>query len=85
MVKTLATNFNLPANPEWVTFPKSDANPSRWPKNITRVVLDDGTVNYFEPLPLDHGQVVKWRITVGAAVAEKLGYPNRGAFSSYCD
>ena len=76
MVKTLASGYSLPPNPEWITFSKSDANPSRWPKNNTRVVLEDGTVNYFELLPLDHGQVVKWRVQVGSVAAEKLGYPD---------
>lgn len=79
MVKTLASSYSLPPNPEWISFPRTDANSSRWPKNNSRVILQDGTVNYFELLPIDHGQVVKWRIQVGAAVAERLGYVGFGA------
>ena len=82
MVKTLSSSFSLPPDPEWVTFSRTDGDPKRWPKNTTRLILEDGTVNYFDPLPIDHGQANKWRTQIGKAIAEKLGYPEYGEFCS---
>ncbi|KAJ3565793.1 hypothetical protein NP233_g7419 [Leucocoprinus birnbaumii] len=59
---------------EFLDFPRSDGDPSRWPTNTTRVVDSDKQVNFMEALDIEgSGQARKWRAAVGRAVASKLG------------
>ncbi|KAH9913925.1 uncharacterized protein B0H18DRAFT_1047122 [Fomitopsis serialis] len=73
--RKLGTNYALPDNPEWITFPRSDGDPGALPKNTQRIVDSKGEVNYMRPVQLDEGQAINWRVNVGAQVANLLNYP----------
>lgn len=70
----------LPENPRWVEIDTSDGDSSRWPpKSKTERNPDQlGNVDYMLPLDIDHGLSNKWRIQIGQALAEMLGYPEKG-------
>lgn len=65
----------LPDNPTWIDFPRSDGNTNQLPKNTTKIVDGEGQVNYMRPVGLDESLAIMWRVSVGAALAPKLGYP----------
>jgi len=69
--------YVVPPNPEYLEFKTSDGNASRWPaaSATTRIVDNEGSVNYFEHLPLEHPQNIKWRYEVGDALARALKMP----------
>ncbi|PPQ96276.1 hypothetical protein CVT26_005663 [Gymnopilus dilepis] len=69
------TGFTLPPDAEYLEFPRSDGTVTTWPGNTTRVVDHEGCVNYYDPLGLNHGQHIRWRILIGEAVALEHGYP----------
>lgn len=71
----------MPKNPQFIDFVRSDGNPSRWPTNTTRVVDSSGEVNYMQPLALDHPQTMKWRLEVARGIAVATGMP--GQFGAY--
>lgn len=66
---------DVPFSPQYLEFKFSDGDPSRWPPNTTRVVDNEGFVNFFECLPLDNGKNLQWRIQIGEAVAKDLNLP----------
>ena len=68
----------LPDNPKWVVIEHSDGDPSNWPTNTEQYVDNTGEVNFMEPLDIDHGLSIKWRLSIGQRLAEMLGYPDRG-------
>lgn len=76
--------YVVPPNPEYLEFKTSDGSASRWPpaSAITRVVDSEGSVNYFEHLPLEHAQNIKWRYEVGDALARASKMPGMFAVSS---
>ncbi|KAG7093622.1 hypothetical protein E1B28_007286 [Marasmius oreades] len=80
MVRNISTKYELPPNPTFKEFERSDGNPSLWPANTQRVVDKDGQVNYMEYLPLDHPTAIHWRTGVAKALSKALNWP---AGSSY--
>lgn len=71
------TGINLPLNPNYLDFPRTDGTASTWPPNTTRIVDHEGQVNYYEHVGLEHAQSVRWRIAVGDAVGLKLNLPGK--------
>ncbi|KAG5723675.1 hypothetical protein E4T56_gene20246 [Termitomyces sp. T112] len=67
--------IEMPKNPHFLDFERSDGNSSRWPTNTTRVVDSSGEVNYMQPLTLEHPQTIKWRLGVAQAIAAATGMP----------
>jgi len=74
---------DLPSNVTYLEFEVSDGNPSKWPTNNVPVIDSDGTVNYFEHLPLENGKNLQWRMQIGEAVAKDLNLPGRYSISCY--
>lgn len=64
----------LPPNPVYVEFPRSDGDRKTWPTD-TECIVDKGQVNYFRLVELDESLAILWRKTVGMKVAESLGLP----------
>lgn len=75
MPRSVSDDYSLPPNPTYLEFKASDGKTSRWPQNTMRVVDHEGCVNFFELLPLDNGQNIRWRIIIGEAVARILKLP----------
>ncbi|KAI5895446.1 uncharacterized protein SCHCODRAFT_02573048 [Schizophyllum commune H4-8] len=77
MVRNVSNKFDLPDNPEYLDFPRSDGDSSRWPphEQTVRVVGEDGHVDYMQYTPIDAGVCVRWRFVAGQAVARYLGLP----------
>ena len=67
---------SIPADVEWVTIEVTDGDSRRWPTNTTPNPDSEGHVNYMQPLGLDSTFAVKWRLTIGKALAEMHKYPN---------
>lgn len=67
--------ISLPANPEYLDFPRTDGDAGTWPPNTTRIVDHEGQVNYYEHVPLEHAQSIRWRMAIGDAVGLKLNLP----------
>ena len=65
----------LPENPTWIEFSRSDGNASLLPKNTTRIVDEEGQVNYMRPVGLDESLAIMWRVSIGTALAAKMGKP----------
>ncbi|KAF8159463.1 hypothetical protein B0H34DRAFT_858265 [Crassisporium funariophilum] len=65
----------LPANPTFIEFPKTDGTPSTWPVNTTQVVDEEGHVNFMAPLDDSHPHAIRWRVQAGSAVAIDLEMP----------
>ena len=68
----------LPNNPKWFVIEATDADPSRWPKNTLSNPDAEGNVNFMDPVSVEDGVAIKWRIVVGQALAEMLSYPDVG-------
>jgi hypothetical protein len=77
MVRALNTAHQLPANPRWITFTRSDADASNHPTDTTWRRDADGLVNFMKPIALDEGFSIGWRIGFGKALAAKLNLPGR--------
>ncbi|KAI9064803.1 hypothetical protein FKP32DRAFT_1757175 [Trametes sanguinea] len=75
MARKYAGSHTLPDNPSWLEFPRSDGDPSALPKNTKQVVDSDGQVNFMRPVPLDESLAIGWRVSVGAALATRMGLP----------
>ncbi|KAI5833367.1 hypothetical protein K523DRAFT_265477 [Schizophyllum commune Tattone D] len=77
MVRNVSNKFDLPDNPEYLDFPRTDGDSSRWPphEQTVRVVNEDGHVDYMQYTPIDAGVCVRWRVVAGQAVARYLGLP----------
>ncbi|KAG6890321.1 hypothetical protein C0995_009528 [Termitomyces sp. Mi166 len=67
--------IEMPNNPYFFDFERSDGNPSRWPPNTTRIVDSSGEVNYMQPLTLEHPQSMRWRLGVAQGIAAATGMP----------
>ncbi|GLB41941.1 putative transcription-silencing protein Clr2 [Lyophyllum shimeji] len=59
----------LPKNPIYIEFERSDGDASQWPRNTTRIVDKDGEVNYMQPLDLDSAPALKWRMGTAQGIA----------------
>ncbi|ESK96515.1 proteophosphoglycan ppg4 [Moniliophthora roreri MCA 2997] len=75
MVRNLAAKHELPANPTFKEFERSDGDPSTWPTNTDRIIDSDGHVNYMQHLDVDHSLAIKWRVGTGEALAKALKWP----------
>ncbi|OSD04794.1 hypothetical protein PYCCODRAFT_1406971 [Trametes coccinea BRFM310] len=75
MARRYAGGHTLPDNLSWLEFPRSDGDPSVLPKNTKQVVDSDGQVNFMRPVPLDESLAIGWRVSVGAALATRMGLP----------
>jgi hypothetical protein len=74
----------LPANPSWVEFPRSDGNENNWPQNTTRVVDNEGQVNFMRPVPLDEaGPSMKWRTDIASSLARALNWAGMFCISNH--
>lgn len=82
MVKTVRNNFELPPNPTFKEIPNSDGDSRRWPSNTTKIIDSDGQVNYMYYVPIDEGMAIKWRVSVGEALGNALGWPSKLLISS---
>lgn len=71
------TGISLPKNTEYLDFPQTDGNVSTWPTNTSRVVDNEGQVNYYEHVALDHSQNIRWRMLIGDAIGLKLNLPGK--------
>ncbi|KAL0575194.1 hypothetical protein V5O48_006788 [Marasmius crinis-equi] len=80
MGRNLNLKHELPANPTFKAFERSDGTPSQWPKNTERVVDGDGHVNYMEYLDLNHPVSINWRTGVAKAVAKACDWPAGHAY-----
>lgn len=60
---------------EWLRFPRSDGDGSRNDLNTQEVLNRHGKVTYYRPLTLDDAASLRWRATVGNALAKQLGLP----------
>ncbi|KAG6821422.1 hypothetical protein H0H93_010146 [Arthromyces matolae] len=65
--------IEMPHNPQFISFPRSDGDSSRWPTNTTRIVDNSGEVNFMNPLTLDHPQAMKWRLGTAQGIAAATG------------
>ncbi|KAJ7043682.1 hypothetical protein C8F04DRAFT_1072948 [Mycena alexandri] len=65
----------LPNNPAFIDFPRSDGDSTLWPTNTTRIIDDEGCVNFMQPVPLDAPLSVKWRVGAGDAICVALKLP----------
>ncbi|KAI0033937.1 hypothetical protein K488DRAFT_37811, partial [Vararia minispora EC-137] len=73
--RSLSQRFDMPTNPVFLEFPRTDAHPDRstWPTNVTEVVDSMGHVNYYHPIGEDVGASLKWKHQIAMKVAEQLG------------
>ncbi|KAJ7623176.1 hypothetical protein FB45DRAFT_924794 [Roridomyces roridus] len=62
----------LPDNPVYLDFPRSDGDAALWPINTTRIVDEEGCVNFMHPVALDEPLAIKWRVGVGDALSSQL-------------
>ncbi|CDO69634.1 hypothetical protein BN946_scf184851.g22 [Trametes cinnabarina] len=75
MARRYAGAHTIPENPTWLEFPRSDGDPSVLPRNTKQVVDSEGQVNFMRPVPLDESLAIGWRVSVGAALAVRMGLP----------
>ena len=69
----------ITANPKWIEIKVSDADPCRWPDNMSSRPGEEGNVNFFRTIAVEHDAAKKWRVAIGQALAEMLEYPNTGS------
>lgn len=69
----------MPEYPRWVEIEITDADISRWPKNVKPEPDDEGNVNFMTHISVEHDTARRWRMVIGQALAEMLGYPDTGA------
>jgi len=81
MVRTVGTKHELPKNPTYKSFERSDGDQKTWPTNTTRIIDHEGHVNYMDPVTLDMPIAIKWRIQVGEALGNALGWPSKSCSS----
>jgi hypothetical protein len=68
---------DIPDNPKFVEFERSDGNSGGWPSNTTRIVDHEGCVNFYQRVELDQPMGIKWRVQVGAALSAALNWPGK--------
>ncbi|KAK0202550.1 hypothetical protein DFS33DRAFT_1341073 [Desarmillaria ectypa] len=65
----------LPANPTYRTIDCSDGREELWPHNTTEIADEDGHVNFMQPIELDNSIAIRWRVSLGASVANAMNWP----------
>ncbi|KAK0489192.1 hypothetical protein IW261DRAFT_1443649 [Armillaria novae-zelandiae] len=65
----------LPANPTYRTIEFSDGSELLWPRNTTEIADQDGHVNFMQPIDLDVPIAIRWRVALGASVANAMNWP----------
>jgi hypothetical protein len=73
--RSLSQRFDMPANPVFLEFMRTDADPdkSSWPENTVEVVDNAGNVNFYHPVAEVVGASLKWKHQVALKVAERMG------------
>ncbi|KAF5350260.1 hypothetical protein D9758_007792 [Tetrapyrgos nigripes] len=79
-MRNLSNHHQLPANPIFVSFERSDGDSSTWPRNTEKIVDHEGHVNYMNPVSIEMGMGIKWRVQVGEALANALKWPKEGPY-----
>ena len=78
----VASKLSMPSkDTKELEFPHSDGNENLWPSNTTRLVDSEGHVNYMHPIVADDDWDVRWRKSVGGAVAVLMKLPSEFLFS----
>ncbi|KAF9073278.1 hypothetical protein BDP27DRAFT_1417405 [Rhodocollybia butyracea] len=80
MGRKVTSNWAIPPNPNYLDITHSDGNRDLLPTNTNRVVDSDGQVNFMQPVELDEGLAIKWRVQVGAALAKNNRYDNPDSY-----
>lgn len=65
----------LPPNPEFLDFPRTDGDSTKWRNDTKKVVDHEGHVNYHRVIEDDEGASIHWRTQIGQHVAERIGLP----------
>jgi hypothetical protein len=74
--RNISNKHELPPNPTYKSFERSDGDPNTWPRNTERVVDHEGHVNFMDPISIDMAMAIKWRVQVGEALANALKWPS---------
>ncbi|KZV68216.1 hypothetical protein PENSPDRAFT_754249 [Peniophora sp. CONT] len=79
--------YSLPPGCELLHFPRTDGDSVHWPPNQEEVEDEDGSVNFYKPIPEQQGMSLKWLHGVGQKVAEMMDMPKgkQYAFASWPD
>jgi hypothetical protein len=56
-------------------FERSDGDETVWPSNTKRIIDSDGHVNYMQPIGINDEWGVRWRKSIGSALAVHLNLP----------
>ncbi|RDB20827.1 hypothetical protein Hypma_012012 [Hypsizygus marmoreus] len=67
--------ISIPENAHFLDFERSDGDPKSWPTNTTRIVDEEGHVNFMQPLTINDPASVRWRIGVAQGIAAALKLP----------
>ncbi|KAG5654357.1 hypothetical protein H0H81_003815 [Sphagnurus paluster] len=75
---------DIPINPHYIDFERTDGDKSTWPKNTQEILDSAGEVNFLKPLEIDHPHAIRWRLGAakGIAIANKLPGPASRRFRS---
>jgi hypothetical protein len=68
--------MNLPDNPHFLQFERSDGDPRTWPQSTIRSIDGDGHVNFMQHVDIDASSAIRWRVTVGQGAAIALELPS---------
>lgn len=71
--RRISEKFSLSATPTFLEFQRSDGNANLWPTNTTRIVDQEGHVNFMQVMGLESPVVMKWRSLAAKAIALELG------------
>lgn len=72
--RNVSNTGELPENPQWLEFPRSDGDESTWPSKTQRIV-EDGEVNFMKYCHIDEPVCKRYRVAVGDAVARAMELP----------
>lgn len=76
-MRNITAHAALPPNPTYREFERSDGKASQRPAVTTRVVDEDGNVNYHQFVGLDEPASIKWRVGIGDALGKALDWPSK--------
>ncbi|TFK39812.1 hypothetical protein BDQ12DRAFT_628755 [Crucibulum laeve] len=65
--------IELPENPTYLEFQRTDGNANNWPSNTTRIVDHEGEVNFMQYQDLSSPPAMRWRLQVAKAISIELG------------
>ncbi|KAI0061010.1 hypothetical protein BV25DRAFT_1827253 [Artomyces pyxidatus] len=73
--RNVAGGHQLPPNPVYLDFERTDGDANLLPTNTTRVVDHEGQVNFMRPVGLEESANIHWRHQIAMKVAERMGKP----------